>query len=62
MLPAAAFDSTPIRRAGIPVYGLSGIFYDIDGVRAHGKDARVSTRSFNEGIEFMYRLMKELST
>ena len=54
-------DSRIFRSAGTPVYGISGIFYDIDDVRAHGKDERVLAESFYEGVEFMYRLMKELS-
>jgi acetylornithine deacetylase/succinyl-diaminopimelate desuccinylase-like protein len=54
-------DSRHFRLAGYPVYGISGVFYDIDDVRAHGKDERVSVQSFYEGVEFMYRLMKELT-
>jgi acetylornithine deacetylase/succinyl-diaminopimelate desuccinylase-like protein len=54
-------DSRPFRLAGFPVYGISGVFYDIDDVRAHGKDERISVQSFYEGVEFMYRLMKQLS-
>jgi acetylornithine deacetylase/succinyl-diaminopimelate desuccinylase-like protein len=54
-------DGIHFRRAGVPVYGVSGVFYDINDVRAHGKDERVSVRAFYEGVEFMYRLMKELS-
>lgn len=54
-------DSRHFRVAGTPVYGISGMFYDIDDVRAHGKDERISVQSFYEGLEFMYRLMKELS-
>jgi acetylornithine deacetylase/succinyl-diaminopimelate desuccinylase-like protein len=54
-------DSRIFRSAGTPVYGISGMFYDIDDVRSHGKDERVLTQSFYEGVEFMYRLMKELS-
>jgi acetylornithine deacetylase/succinyl-diaminopimelate desuccinylase-like protein len=54
-------DSRHFRLAGYPVYGISGVFYDIDDVRAHGKDERVSIQSFYEGVEFMYRLMKELT-
>jgi acetylornithine deacetylase/succinyl-diaminopimelate desuccinylase-like protein len=54
-------DSRHFRVAGTPVYGISGMFYDIDDVRAHGKDERVSVQSFYEGVEFMYRLMKELT-
>jgi acetylornithine deacetylase/succinyl-diaminopimelate desuccinylase-like protein len=54
-------DSRQFRLAGFPVYGISGVFYDIDDVRAHGKDERISVQSFYEGVEFMYRLMKELT-
>ena len=54
-------DGRRFRLAGSPVYGVSGVFFDIDDVRAHGKDERVSVQAFYEGVEFMYRLMKELS-
>jgi acetylornithine deacetylase/succinyl-diaminopimelate desuccinylase-like protein len=54
-------DGTRLRKAGVPVYGLSGIFFDIDDIRAHGKDERISVQAFYEGVEFMYRVMKELS-
>jgi acetylornithine deacetylase/succinyl-diaminopimelate desuccinylase-like protein len=55
-------DGAYLRSAGIPVYGVSGIFYDISDVRAHGKDERILVQSFYEGVEFMYRLMKELTS
>jgi acetylornithine deacetylase/succinyl-diaminopimelate desuccinylase-like protein len=54
-------DSRRFRLAGFPVYGVSGVFYDIDDIRAHGNDERISVQSFYEGVEFMYRLMKQLS-
>ena len=53
-------DGVHLRKAGVPVYGISGIFYDINDVRAHGKDERILVQSFYEGVEFMYRLMKDL--
>ena len=53
-------DGVHFRKAGVPVYGISGIFYDINDVRAHGKDERILVQSFYEGVEFMYRLMKDL--
>jgi acetylornithine deacetylase/succinyl-diaminopimelate desuccinylase-like protein len=46
----------------MPVYGVSGLFDDIDDVRAHGKDERMGVREFFDGLEFMYRLMKALSS
>jgi acetylornithine deacetylase/succinyl-diaminopimelate desuccinylase-like protein len=54
-------DGRHFRVAGIPVYGVSGVFYDIADVRAHGKDERISVQSFYEGVEFSYRLMKKLT-
>ena len=55
-------DGYYLRPAGIPTYGVSGIFIDIDDVRAHGKDERVGVDSFHEGVDFYYRLIKELSS
>ena len=55
-------DGARFRRAGVPVYGVSGIFYDIADVRSHGKDERILVSAFYEGVEFMYRLMKELTS
>ncbi len=57
-----ASDSIYFRGAGIPMYGVSGIFGDVDDVRAHGRDERVLVKSFHEGREFLYRLAKALST
>jgi len=54
-------DGALLRKAGVPVYGLSGIFFDIGDVRSHGKDERISVQAFYEGVEFMYRLMNELT-
>ena len=55
-------DGTAAYVAGIPVYGVSGLFNDVNDVRAHGQDERISTRSFYEGLEFLYRLVKTLSS
>ena len=51
-----------LRAAGIPVYGVSGMFADIDDVRAHGRDERLGVKEFYEGVEFMYRFIKALSS
>ena len=60
-MSTGATDGLFLRNAGIPVYGVSGIFGDIDDVRAHGRDERIPIRSFFEGQEFLYRLVKRLS-
>jgi acetylornithine deacetylase/succinyl-diaminopimelate desuccinylase-like protein len=54
-------DGTFLRIAGIPTYGISGLFEDIDDVRAHGKDERLGVKEFYEGREFLYRLVKAVS-
>jgi acetylornithine deacetylase/succinyl-diaminopimelate desuccinylase-like protein len=54
-------DGSQFRRAGLPVYGVSGVFYDIDDVRAHGRDERVLAEAFDQGVEFTYRLIKALT-
>jgi acetylornithine deacetylase/succinyl-diaminopimelate desuccinylase-like protein len=61
-MSTGATDSLFLRNAGIPVYGVSGIFHDVDDVRAHGRDERIPIRSFFEGQEFLYRLVKRLSS
>ncbi len=62
MMETGATDGLYLRRAGIPVYGLNGIGYDVNDVRAHGRDERIRVRSFSEGLEFSYRLMKALAS
>jgi acetylornithine deacetylase/succinyl-diaminopimelate desuccinylase-like protein len=58
---AGATDGLYLRRAGIPVYGVSGVFGDVDDVRAHGRDERIHQTWFFEGLEFGYRLVKRLT-
>ena len=57
-----ASDGRLLRAAGIPVYGISGIFTDMDDVRAHGKDERLGVKEFYEGNEFMYKFIKALTS
>jgi len=58
---AGATDSRYFRRAGIPAYGISGIFHDIDDVRAHGRDERLGVAQFYEGQQFLGRLVTALA-
>jgi acetylornithine deacetylase/succinyl-diaminopimelate desuccinylase-like protein len=54
-------DSAYLRNAGIAAYGHSGLADDVDDFRAHGKDQRVPVRSFRDGHEYLYRLVKMLA-
>jgi acetylornithine deacetylase/succinyl-diaminopimelate desuccinylase-like protein len=57
-----ATDSKYLRAVGIPGYGVSGLFGDPNDNRAHGKDERVLIKSYYDSEEFLYRLVKEMSS
>jgi len=54
-------DGRYLRVAGIPTYGVQGIFFDRDDIRFHGRDERIPVRSFYEGQAFLYDLVKSLA-
>jgi len=54
-------DGRLLRQAGIPTYGVQGIFFDVADIRFHGRDERLGVREFYEGQEFLYRLVKDLA-
>jgi acetylornithine deacetylase/succinyl-diaminopimelate desuccinylase-like protein len=60
-MDVGASDALFSRIAGVPTYGLDGMFYDVDDNRAHGRDERTAIQSFYEDVEFNYRLMKAIS-
>jgi acetylornithine deacetylase/succinyl-diaminopimelate desuccinylase-like protein len=60
-MSAGATDGSYLRNAGIPTYGHSGLAGDINDGRAHGKDERIPVKSFYQGDEYLYRLVKMLS-
>ena len=62
MMSTGATDSRYLRAAGIPAYGTSGMFGDVDEIRAHGRDERMLVQSLYEGQEYLYRLVKALSS
>jgi acetylornithine deacetylase/succinyl-diaminopimelate desuccinylase-like protein len=61
VMSAGATDGAYLRNAGIPTYGNSGLAGDVDDVRAHGRDERVLVKSFFDGGEYLYRLVKRLA-
>src|SRR5687767_7101216 len=56
-----ATDGWYLRAAGIPTYGVSGLFGDMDDSRAHGRDERMLVASFFDGQQFLYDLVRELA-
>ncbi len=61
VMTIGATDSRHFRAAGIPMYGVSGIFLDVADARAHAPDERLGVEAFYEGGEFIYRLLRELA-
>ncbi len=59
-MSTGATDGSFLRNAGIPVYGISGLFYE--SPNAHGMNENVSSKAFYEGLEFMYRLVRGLTS
>ena len=55
-----ATDGRYFRMEGIPTYGVSGLFYGETG--SHGMNERVPVQSFYEGQEFIYRLVRRLTS
>ena len=57
-LEPGASDSQFLNPAGIPTYGVTGIFSDPDEGHIHGLNERVRVNSVYEGRTFLYRLVK----
>jgi acetylornithine deacetylase/succinyl-diaminopimelate desuccinylase-like protein len=61
VMSSGATDGRFLRAAGVPTYGISGIFHEVDDIRAHGRDERIKVQSFHEAQAFLYDLVKELA-
>ena len=62
IMVVGATDGRYLRAAGIPTYGVQGFFFDRDDIRFHGRDERMGVKSFYQGQEFLYDLVKRLAT
>jgi acetylornithine deacetylase/succinyl-diaminopimelate desuccinylase-like protein len=60
-MSTGATDSRFLRNAGIPMYGVTGMFLDPADARAHGLDERIEIQRLYDGREFLYRLVSELA-
>ena len=60
-MSAGMTDSRFLRSAGIPAYGHSGLAGEPNENRAHGIDERLSVKSFYDGLEYLYKLVKTLA-
>jgi acetylornithine deacetylase/succinyl-diaminopimelate desuccinylase-like protein len=62
VMDAGASDGVFSRAAGIPTYGVPGVFIDVNDDRSHGRDERLPVKSFYEGVDFYYRFTKALTS
>lgn len=56
-----ATDGRYLRAAGIPTYGVSGIFSVPSETNAHGRDEKLRVKSFYDGVQFLDRLVRRLT-
>jgi len=57
-MAAGATDGRFTNAAGIPTYGVTGMFGDPDGGGVHGLNERIRVRSLYEGRDFLFDLVK----
>ena len=55
-------DGKEVRRAGIPTYGVMGLFMKDSDQFAHGLNERIPVRSFYDTLEFWHVVITELSS
>jgi acetylornithine deacetylase/succinyl-diaminopimelate desuccinylase-like protein len=61
-LEPGASDAQFLNPAGIPTYGITGLFTDADGGGIHGLNERIPVQSVTEGRTFLYRLVKRYAS
>jgi acetylornithine deacetylase/succinyl-diaminopimelate desuccinylase-like protein len=54
-------DSRWLRNAGIPAYGISGLFSDPGNNGVHGRNEQVGVKAVYDSKEFLYRLVQRLA-
>ena len=57
-MSTGATDGRFLNHAGIPTFGMSGMFGDPDGGGVHGLNERIRVRSLYEGRDFLYDVVK----
>jgi acetylornithine deacetylase/succinyl-diaminopimelate desuccinylase-like protein len=60
-MSTGATDGRFLRAAGIPTYGVSGIFSAPGENNAHGRDEKLRVKSFYDGLEFLDQLVRRLT-
>jgi acetylornithine deacetylase/succinyl-diaminopimelate desuccinylase-like protein len=56
-----ATDGRYLRAAGIPTFGVSGIFAEGAENNMHGRDEKLRVKSYYEGLAFLDQLVRSLA-
>jgi acetylornithine deacetylase/succinyl-diaminopimelate desuccinylase-like protein len=60
-MSTGATDGLFFRNAGIPVYGMSGLFGDETTGGAHGQNERILVKSYYQAQDHWYKILKILA-
>ena len=60
-MSTGATDGAYLRAAGVPTYGVSGLFMQPGEGNAHGRDEKMRVKSFYEGLDFLDQLVRRLT-
>jgi acetylornithine deacetylase/succinyl-diaminopimelate desuccinylase-like protein len=60
-MSAGYTDNRWLRNAGIPAYGISGLFSDPGNNGVHGRNEQIGAKALFDSKEFLYRLVKRLA-
>src|SRR5262249_46881027 len=59
-MSTGATDGHWLRAAGIPTYGVSGIFSTPGETNSHGRDEKLRVKSYFEGLDFLDKLVRRV--
>jgi acetylornithine deacetylase/succinyl-diaminopimelate desuccinylase-like protein len=57
-MSTGATDGRFLNASGVPTYGLSGMFHDAEGSRAHGLNEHIRVKSLMDGRRFLYEVVR----
>ena len=57
-MATGATDGRFLNNAGIPTYGVSGMFHDAEGSHAHGLNERIRVKSLLDGRRFLHEIVR----
>ena len=60
-MSAGYTDNRWLRNAGIPAYGISGLFSDPGNNGVHGRNEQIGAKALFDSKQFLYRLVKSLT-